>query len=110
VITGDQQDLVARLWDLDELRRRSDSHRRSLDHAATELEIGGDRALADVFVALAAAQQFLRVEPQLPPELTPDISGASVRSRYAEVVGEFQSQLGEFFGRGRPRRISTTAT
>ncbi len=110
VVTGDQQDLVARLWDLGELRRRSDVHRGSLDQAATALDQGGDRALADAFVALAAAQQFLRVEPQLPPELTPDISGASVRSRYAEVVGVFQSQLGEFFGRGRARRISTTAT
>jgi phenylacetic acid degradation operon negative regulatory protein len=110
LITGDQRDLVARLWDLSELRRLSDIHLRSLDHAASRLEIGGDRSLADGFTALAAAQQFLRVEPQLPAELAPETSGAIVRSRYAAVVAEFQSQLGEFFGRRRPRRVSTTAT
>jgi phenylacetic acid degradation operon negative regulatory protein len=110
LVTGDQTELVARLWDLGELRRRSDVHHRSLDDAATRLAVGGDRSLADCFVALAAAQRFLRVEPQLPAELAPDISAATVRSRYAEVVGEFQLQLGEFFERRRPGPVSTTAT
>jgi phenylacetic acid degradation operon negative regulatory protein len=110
MITGDQRDLVGRLWDLPDVRRRSDVHLRSLDDAATRLAVGGDRSLADCFVALAAAQRFLRVEPQLPAELAPDTSATNVRSRYAAVVGEFQLQLGEFFERRRPRPVSTTAT
>jgi phenylacetic acid degradation operon negative regulatory protein len=109
VVIGDRRDLVARLWDLPDLRRRSDDHLRSLDDAAARLAAGGDRSLADCFVALASAQRFLRVEPQLPTELAPDTSGATVRSRYATVVGEFQSQLREFFERRRPRRVSTDA-
>jgi phenylacetic acid degradation operon negative regulatory protein len=109
LVAGDQRDLVARLWDLSELRDRSETHLRSLDDAAAGLEVGTDRSLADGFIALAAAQRFLRVEPQLPAALAPDDAGARLRSRYGEVVGEFQAQLGEFFDR-RPRRVSTTAT
>jgi phenylacetic acid degradation operon negative regulatory protein len=93
LITGNPRDLVARLWDLGELQQRSAIHCRALDAAASRLEIGGDRALADTFVTLAGAQQFLRVEPQLR-------AGTALRSRYAEVVAEFQSQLAAFFRRG----------
>jgi len=103
LITGNARDLVARLWDLGELQHRSEIHRTALDSAATRLETGVDRALADAFVALAGAQQFLRVEPQLPTELAPDLAGATLRSRYAEVVAEFQSQLAAFFRRGSAR-------
>ena len=108
LITANASDLVARLWDLGDLQRRSEIHRNALAHAATQLESGVDRALADAFVALAGAQQFLRVEPQLPTELAPDVAGATLRSRYAEVVAEFQSQLAAFFRRGSAR-VSTDA-
>ena len=100
LITGNAHDLVARLWDLGELQHRSELHRVALDSAAIELETGTDRALPDAFVALAGAQQFLRVEPQLPTDLAPDIASATLRSRYAEVVAEFRSQLAAFFRRG----------
>lgn len=100
LITGNARDLVARLWDLGELQHRSELHRNALDSAATQLESGVDRALADAFVALAGAQQFLRVEPQLPVELAPDVAAATLRSRYADVVAEFQTQLAAFFRRG----------
>lgn len=100
LVTGDARDLVARLWDLGELQHRAEIHRKALDSAATQLETGVDRALADAFVALAGAQRFLRVEPQLPAELAPDLASATLRSRYAEVVAEFQSQLAAFFRRG----------
>jgi phenylacetic acid degradation operon negative regulatory protein len=106
LIAGDGRELAARLWNLDDLRHRCEIHRDGLDHAAARLETGLDRALADAFVALAAAQQFLRVEPQLPAELAPDAAAATVRSRYAEVVAEFRSQLAAFFRRG-PAPIST---
>ena len=100
LVTGNARELVARLWDLGELQLRSEIHRNALDNAAVQLEAGVDRALADAFVALAGAQQFLRVEPQLPTELAPDVAGTTLRSRYAEVVAEFQSQLAAFFRRG----------
>jgi phenylacetic acid degradation operon negative regulatory protein len=108
LITGNARDLAARLWDLGELQHRSEIHRNALDSAAARLESGVDRALADAFVALAGAQQFLRVEPQLPVELAPDVAAATLRSRYADVVAEFQSQLASFFRRGSAR-VSTGA-
>lgn len=109
LVVGDEQALAARLWDLGDFQRRSDLHRQALDHAARRLDVGDDRSLADAFVALAAAQQFLRVEPQLPVELTPGTAATAVRSRYSEVVGDFQAQLAAFFGRSTPEQVSTGA-
>ena len=113
VISGDEQQLVGQLWDLDGLRVRADAHRRALDASVIRLDAGDDRSLADAFVTLAATQQFLRVEPQLPTGLSPDGSGTAVRARYADIVAAFQARLSEFFTRGGPandpRRISTTA-
>jgi phenylacetic acid degradation operon negative regulatory protein len=114
IITGDQRRLVDQLWDLDGLRARADAHRRALDEAAVRLAAGGDRALADAFVTLAAAQQYLRVEPQLPADLAPHSTATAVRERYADVVSVFERRLAEFFGRRRPagdsRPVSTAAT
>jgi phenylacetic acid degradation operon negative regulatory protein len=113
MITGDERRLVQQLWDLGGLRARADAHHRALAGAAVRLEAGDDRSLADAFTALAAAQQFLRVEPQLPAELAPDDTGTALRSRYADVVSVFQARLSEFFGRRRPARgdepVSTAA-
>jgi phenylacetic acid degradation operon negative regulatory protein len=113
MITGDERRLVEQLWDLDGLRDRADAHDRALEDAAVRLEASDDLPLADAFVTLAAAQQFLRVEPQLPAELVPDDTGTALRSRYADVVSVFQARLSEFFGRRRPTRgdepVSTAA-
>jgi phenylacetic acid degradation operon negative regulatory protein len=113
MITGDQRQLVEQLWDLVGLRARAEAHHRALDDTAVRLEAGDDRPLADAFVTLAAAQQFLRVEPQLPAELAPDDTGTALRNRYADVVSVFQARLSEFFGRRRPVRgdepVSTAA-
>ncbi len=84
-------------------------NRRGPDVAAARLGDRDDRALADAFTALAAAQQFLRVEPQLPEELTPHAADDDVRERYGEVVEMFQSRLAEFFAGRSPDRVSTTA-
>ena len=113
VIAGDERRLAGQLWDLDGLRVRAGTHRRALDDAAIRLDAGDDRSLAEAFIALAGAQQFLRVEPQLPAELLPDGSGPAVRTRYTDVIAAFQSRLSEFFARrgaaGDLQRISTTA-
>ena len=109
MISGAQQQLVAHLWDLDALRARSNVNRLALDAAAARLGDPDDRSLADAFTALAAAQQFLRVEPQLPANLTPHTIGDDVRMRYAEVVEVFQARLARFFAGRSAERVSTTA-
>ena len=109
MISGAQQQLVAHLWDLDALRARSNVNRLALDAAAARLGDPDDRSLADAFTALAAAQQFLRVEPQLPANLTPHATGDDVRMRYAEVVEVFQARLARFFAGRSAERVSTTA-
>ena len=109
MISGAQQQLVAHLWDLDALRARSNVNRLALDAAAARLGDPDDRSLADAFTALAAAQQFLRVEPQLPANLTPHATGDDVRMRYAEVVEVFQARLAQFFAGRSAERVSTTA-
>ena len=109
MISGAQQQLVAHLWDLDALRARSNVNRLALEAAAARLGDPDDRSLADAFTALAAAQQFLRVEPQLPANLTPHTIGDDVRMRYAEVVEVFQARLAQFFAGRSAERVSTTA-
>ena len=107
---GDERRVVSQLWDLDDLRARSRGHVRSLDRAAHRLDRRDDRALADAFMVLAAAQQFLRVEPQLPVELAPTVAAGELRQRYSTVVELFQAQLATFFASRSAERISTTVT
>ncbi len=102
----DEQQLVAQLWDLDGLRARSDAHAARLDVAGARLLDTDDRALADAFVALAGAQQFLRIEPQLPRTLTRE-GGGEVRARYDDVVTRFRNRLATFFDARDGGRIST---
>ncbi len=109
VIAGVEQQLVARLWDLENLQTRSEMNRHGLDAAAARLGEPDDRSLADAFTALAAAQQFLRVEPQLPAEFTPHATADDVRARYGDVVEVFQARLAEFFAGRRADRVSTAA-
>jgi len=109
VVAGDEQRLVAQLWDLTALAAESQVHQRALDVTARHLDDGDDRALADAFVVLASAQRFLRVEPQLPVELASDATGAALRARYGEVVDRFQQRLAEFFGRRRRATSLSTA-
>lgn len=95
-----ERQLVAQLWDLDVIGAEAIAHRCALDQAAARLAEPDDRALADAFVALAAAQRFLRTEPQLPIELSSGAPGGDVRGRYSEVVDNFQSRLGRFYADG----------
>lgn len=107
MVVGDGRRLVAQLWDLDDLRSRSTAHEHALDAAFRRLHERDDRALADAFVVLAAAQRFLRVEPQLPHELIPSSHPPAVRARYAEAVEAFRTRLGQFFAGRSADRIST---
>jgi len=107
IITGDAHQLVAQLWNLDDVRDRSLTHEHALDHAARRLGERDDQSLVDAFVALAAVQRFLRTEPQLPHELEPRPSSGPVRDRYGEVVDAFQDRLRAFFARKGAERIST---
>ena len=109
MVSGDTRQLVAQLWDLDGLGRRALAHQQALDLAAIRLGEHDDRSLVDAFVTLAATQQFLRTEPQLPPELEPPPSSGPVRDRYAQVVDAFQERLRVFFARRGSERVSTAA-
>jgi phenylacetic acid degradation operon negative regulatory protein len=101
LLTGDGTDLVRRLWDLDALDAAARGHATRL--AATAQTLTGaddDVALADAFVTLAAAQRFLRAEPQLPAPLATGSAAADLRSRYDSVETTFQRRLAAFLGRG----------
>ncbi len=108
IVVGDGYELAAQLWDLDRLDAERLAHTDSIAIAAQRLaDDVGDQALADAFVRLAATQQYLRTEPQLPVELAPGASAATVRVGYRTAVGRFQERLAQFFARGDPERIST---
>lgn len=111
LVAGDEQRLVAQLWDIAALNELGAGHLRELADAASALARGDDRSLAVAFTALAAAQRFLRVEPQLPSELALSDSSAdtsaALRASYDEVVGAFQQRLAEFFA-ARPAALVST--
>ncbi len=108
LLAGDDHVLARRLWHFDALGHTADKHLAQLERSAVELEGGGDNTLAEVFAALAAAQRFLRVEPQLPAEVDPPPAGAAVRAAYGEVVERFQGRLATFFaGNNSPDAVST---
>ncbi len=122
LVIGDDDAVVRRLWDLDEIDARARSlaamlHRTGSRLAgeawpATETRPAEEGApLADAFVQLAACQRFLRTEPQLPDSLDPGRGSAELRSAYADVVVSFQQRLGEFFAHRRQlEEISRDAT
>jgi phenylacetic acid degradation operon negative regulatory protein len=111
IVAGDERQLVTRLWDVDAVQARAEIHRRQLAEANVRLAQTDDLALTDAFVALAAAQQFLRTEPQLPAELAPATATASagVRSGYADAVTSFRERLAAFFARRDAAELSTGA-
>jgi phenylacetic acid degradation operon negative regulatory protein len=99
LFVGDDHELARRLWDVDALTHTAVEHLDALDRSVEQLDRRGDDALADAFTSLAAAQRFLRTEPQLPAELDPPPESAAVRTVYGNVVGQFQRQLAGFFTR-----------
>lgn len=107
LLAGDEAALVARLWPLDHLEREATRHVERLEATAAMLVADDrDQALADSFVTLAAAQRFLRSEPQLPESLSPGRAAGDLRTRYAVVVDEFQRRLAGFLT-GRRRDVAS---
>jgi phenylacetic acid degradation operon negative regulatory protein len=98
---GDEHELVERLWNLDALAARAHGLTERLEQSMARLEVGGDAALPDTFVQLAAAQRFLRTEPQLPTTLTSSEESTVLRSSYDSAVSVFQARLAEFFATRR---------
>lgn len=102
LVTGDEQELAARLWDLDALDRRARVHAMRL-HASIDALVHtpdfAESALPDAFIDLAAAQRYLRAEPQLPSEIAPSTAPADLRRSYRVAVASFQQRLREFFER-----------
>jgi phenylacetic acid degradation operon negative regulatory protein len=98
---GDEHQIVRRLWDLDALEADSLALSDSLEGSVHRLEVDGDRALPDAFTRLAAAQRFLRTEPQLPLSLASSEATAILRTAYDTAVDTFQSQLAQFFATHR---------
>jgi phenylacetic acid degradation operon negative regulatory protein len=96
---GDDIDVVRRLWDLEALDRHARTHHAALTHRITELARSGDDALRDAFVDLAAAQRYLRTEPQLPSPLAASTAPADLRRQYDLAVTAFERRLRRFFDR-----------
>lgn len=106
LVTGNAQDLVQFLWDLEALDReaadlysRLEHVRESLDHT----EPPGD-SLASAFTVSAACLRYLRTEPQLPPDLATGTAANDLRTLYDETAQIFQERLTAFFRRS----VSTT--
>lgn len=97
----DRTTLVGRLWDLGEIEELAQRLERTLvAHRPVIDSPDADAALPTTFTIAAAAVRFLRTEPQLPTELTPDRwTAPSIRRLYADFSTAFETQLGEFFAR-----------
>lgn len=101
LMVDDAGELVRRLWPMDEIESRARLLERAIvEHRPAIDSIDRDAALATTFVVAAAAIRFLRVEPQLPDELTPDPwTARSIRPLYDEFSAAFERQLRDFFRR-----------
>lgn len=96
--TARSAELVETLWDLPALEARAHDLANGLVEIEGQLESGSSGSgIAAGFTVLAACLRFLRVEPQLPPELGGSGSAAALRTRYGEVEGALQARLGELF-------------
>lgn len=102
-IDGDDiDDLVRRLWDLDEIEAQAQRLIRALETLRPTIASADDDALAAAFVVSAAAVRFLRVEPQLPEQLAPDPWAApTVRRLYDDFLQVFAPRLRRFYADAR---------
>jgi phenylacetic acid degradation operon negative regulatory protein len=92
--TGDDDDLVDRLWDLTALDRRADQLVGQLEPARARLvEAPAGPSIRDAFATMATAQRYLRTEPQLPPLLHPGAAQRELRLTYEATVDVFQTAL-----------------
>ena len=101
LVTGDPEELVEKLWDLEAL----DMNARALLVRVTqtgeilESDEPTDPELAEAFTVLATCLRYLRTEPQLPAEFAVGSASNDLRTRYGEVEQRFQDELAAFFQR-----------
>ncbi len=94
IAEGDPAALVARVWDLDATETRARRLRAAVERATADLsDDESDGAVARAFTAFAACLQFLRTEPQLPPELAPSPAATALRIEYAAAEPQLQARL-----------------
>ncbi len=94
----DVDDLVGRLWSLDEIEAAAQRLSDALERQRSAIDGGDTRRLPQTFMVSAAAVRFLRTEPKLPDELAPPSWMANeLRTHYAEFNTAFLSQLRSFF-------------
>ena len=94
----DVDDLVARLWPLDELDATATRLKGALERQRSTIDSGDIDLLPQTFMISAAAVRYLRIEPQLPAALAPPAWTASdLRPLYDEFNMAFQQQLRDFF-------------
>jgi phenylacetic acid degradation operon negative regulatory protein len=101
LITGDDEELVRKLWDLDALDRQARELLDRVDqtHRLLDRDEPSDAAFASAFTVLATCLRYLRIEPQLPGELAHGTASNDLRARYGDVEQMFQDQLAGFFQR-----------
>lgn len=89
--------LVRQLWDLDELQGRATMLLAALETHRPTLDLDDPSVLPDTFMLSAAAVRFLRTEPQLPTELSPDPwAPPELRPAYDDFEAAFQRLLRTF--------------
>ena len=99
----DLDDLVDRLWPIDDLEGRAQQLREALERQRPLLGTGETASsaleqLPQTFMISAAVVRFLRIEPQLPEELAPERwTPPTLRPLYDEFDAAFQRQLRVFF-------------
>jgi phenylacetic acid degradation operon negative regulatory protein len=101
LVTGDDEELARKLWDLDALDQQARELLGRVDqtHKLLDLDEPSDSALTSAFTVLATCLRYLRIEPQLPVELADSTASNDLRARYGHVEHLFQEQLARFFQR-----------
>ena len=107
---GDPAEVVATLWDLDELSSRARALTALVEEALGWLASDGPAVLADTFLVSVAAVRFLRTEPGLPDVLVArDWPAAGLRSAYDRLEAAHGALMSAFLadavgpaGRYRP--------
>lgn len=94
----DVDDLVARLWPLDQLEATAGRVHDALTRQRAAIDGGDLELLPQTFMVAAAAVRFLRIEPQLPAALAPSMwTATTLRPLYDDYNRAFQRQLRSFF-------------
>ncbi len=94
----DVDDLVRRLWPLDELEAAAQRLAAAVDRQRSAIDRGDIELLPLTFMVSAAAVRFLRTEPQLPTELAPSTwTAPMLRAMYDDLDSAFLVQLRHFF-------------